>query len=63
MYDQHEEDIREWLGGVRWSCRPVVSHATLSQVMQALVEASVLRREELLPPNSLLSSLCSDGEP
>jgi len=63
MYGQHEEDVTEWLGGVRWSSRPVVSHATLSQVMNSLVDAGILTPEELLPPSALLSSLTSDGEP
>ena len=63
MYAQHEEDIVEWLGGVRWCIRPVVSHATLSHVMDSLVAADVLKRDELLPPSALVSSLCADGDP
>lgn len=63
MYAQHEEDVVEWLGGVEWSCRPVVSHATLDEVMGALVEANVLARDKLLPPADLCASLCEDGSP
>jgi len=63
MYGQYETDVAEWLGGVRWSSRPVVSHATLEQVMQSLVDAAVLQPSELLPPGALVSELTADGEP
>ena len=63
MYAQHEVDIVEWLGGVRWCIRPVVSHATLNHVMESLVAANVLERDELLPPEQLVSHLCADEDP
>lgn len=62
MYEQDEADVAEWLRGVRWSCEPVVSHATLRHVMGALVEAGVLEADELLPPAALVSGLTRDGE-
>ena len=63
MYAQEAVDITEWLGGVRWCARPVVSHATLRHVMASLVEAGVLESAELLPPAALVSPLCADGDP
>lgn len=63
MYAQQEEDILEWLRGVRWCAKPVVSHATLQSVMQSLVEADVLAQSELLPPADLVSHLSSDSDP
>jgi len=61
MYGQQEEDVREWLSGTRWSCKPVASHAILKEVMTALVDAGVLTQDELLPPAALTSALCADG--
>ena len=63
MYGQHEEDIREWLTGVRWACGPEVSHATLSQVMRALVDAAILTEDDLLPPASFVSGVTCDADP
>lgn len=59
-YQQQEADIREWISGVRWDCRPVVDQGVLSRVMQALVEAQVLEKGELAPPSQLVSSHTSD---
>ena len=63
MYAQHEEDIIEWLGGVRWCAKPVVSHNQLEQVMAALAEVGVLEADKLMPPSALVSSLTADGDP
>jgi hypothetical protein len=62
MFGQQSEDVGEWISGVTWACEPVASCATLHQVMDGLVEAGVLEREELLPPSDLLSPLCADGD-
>ena len=43
--------------------RPVVSHAVLTQVMSALVDARVLSATELLPPTALTAEICKDGIP
>jgi len=61
MYGQHEKDVAEWIEGVRWSCRPEVSHATLQQVMESLVSAGVLQASELKPPSELVSSVTVDA--
>lgn len=63
MYGQHEVDIVEWLDGMQWSVQPVVSHDMLSRVMHALADASLLERDELLPPAALVSHLTEDAEP
>lgn len=63
MYEQREPDVAEWLRGVRWSCEPVVSHATLAHVMGALVDAGVLEAAELRAPADLVASLAADGDP
>ena len=63
MYAQQPEDIVDWLGGVRWCSRPVVSFASLQQVMGSLAETGVLRHDQLLPPSELVSRLCADGDP
>ena len=63
MYGQKEEDVTEWLRGVQWSAQPVISHATLRHVMGALVDAGVLKADELLQPDELVSSLTADGDP
>ena len=63
MYGQHEKDVVEWLKGVRWCCRPTVSHAIIKDVMRSLVDAAVLKPSELLPPSALLSSLTRDEVP
>ena len=63
MYDQKEEDVREWLSGVSWTCRPVVSHATLKNVMSALTDAGVLSKEELRLPSELVSPHTLDEDP
>ena len=55
MYGQHEKDVVEWLKGVRWCCRPTVSHAIIKDVMRSLVDAAVLKPSELLPPSALLA--------
>ena len=58
-----DDDVREWLGGTRWSCRAAVSHAMLQEVMEALAEVGVLEREKLLPPASLVAGLTADVDP
>ena len=63
MYAQEPEDIIEWLGGVRWCAKPVVPHGTLEHVMDSLVEAGVLQRDERLPAGALVSALSIDGDP
>jgi hypothetical protein len=63
MYGLEDDDVREWLGGTRWSCRAAVSHAMLQEVMEALAEVGVLEREKLLPPASLVAGLTADVDP
>ena len=63
MYGLEDEDVREWLGGVRWSCRPAVSHAMLQDVMHALSDVGVLTLEQLLPPSALVAGLTVDLDP
>lgn len=63
MYGQHEADVEEWIAGVRWSCKPIVSLQTLQQIMNALVGASVLSKDQLMEPSQLLSSFTHDGDP
>ena len=63
MFGQKDEDVAEWLRGVRWSCRAASCHTMLRGVMAALVEARVLRRDELLEPAALCSSRTADADP
>ena len=63
MYAQTPEDIAEWMQGMRWSAKPLVSTSTLAHVMASLVDAGVLKRDQLLDPADLISHLSSDGDP
>lgn len=62
MCGLEEAEVREWMAGVRWACAPEISHTMLSKVMETLVEAGVLQRDELRPAASLVSSITQNAD-
>mmetsp|Transcript_28477 Transcript_28477/g.70805 ORF Transcript_28477/g.70805 Transcript_28477/m.70805 type:complete len:310 (+) Transcript_28477:57-986(+) len=62
MYGLQERDVAEWIKDVSWSCRPVVCHKMLEQVMQSLVSAGVLDTASLKRPHELVAELAKDVE-
>lgn len=48
------------MSGVRWSCKPNVSHAVLDHVMASLVSAGVLKETQIKDAAELVSEVTAN---
>jgi len=56
-FDQKEEDVLEWFGSTLWSTSNQINGTTIEKVIYTLQNAGVLKQDESLPLDQIVTSL------